>query len=229
MSLLTIWAPGCINPVSLYHSQSEPKKRPSSQATLSGAGDFPQAFPLSLDVIEVHGQEAWASALQEVEAAGICGLDLETTGLDPLSSRARLCQLSLPSGRVYVADLWELGWEGASPLQDLGQLSERSDIKKVGHNLKFDLSFIQASQGRRLKMSNLFDTMLASQVCWAGYDSSQRADKATKNFWKTKTPEQSLKALAERHLGISLQRVPGLKLGSGYSEPRAEGLRGQRC
>jgi hypothetical protein len=131
--------------------------------------------------------------------------------LDPLSSRARLCQLSLPSGRVYVADLWELGREGATPLQDLGQLSERSHIKKVGHNLKFDLSFIQASQGRRLKMSNLFATMLASQVCWAGYYDLKKAPKATKNLFKKKTPEQSLKALAERHFGISLsKRSPGL-------------------
>ena len=206
MSLLTIWAPGCINPVSLYHSQSEPKKRPSSQATLSGAGDLPQAFPLSLDVIEVHGQEVWASALQEVEAAGICGLDLETTGLDPLSCRARLAQLSLPSGRVYVADLWELEQEGLSPLQDLGQLSERSDIKKVGHNLKFDLAFIQASQGQRLHMSDLFDTMLASQVCWAGYFDLLKAPKATKNLWKQSQPEHNLKALAERHLGLSLSK-----------------------
>jgi len=206
MSLLTIWAPGCINPVSLYHSQSEPKKRPSSQATLSEAEDFPQAFPLSLDVIEVHGQEVWASALHEVEAAGICGLDLETTGLDPLSCRARLAQLSLPSGRVYVADLWELEQEGASPLQDLGQLSERSDIKKVGHNLKFDLAFIQASQGQRLHMSDLFDTMLASQVCWAGYFDLLKAPKATKNLWKQSQPEHNLKALAERHLGLSLSK-----------------------
>ena len=206
MSLLTIWAPGCINPVSLYHSQSEPKKRPSSQATLSGAGDLSQAFPLSLDVIEVHGQEVWASALHEVEAAGICGLDLETTGLDPLSCRARLAQLSLPSGRVYVADLWELEQEGASPLQDLGQLSERSDIKKVGHNLKFDLAFIQASQGQRLHMSDLFDTMLASQVCWAGYFDLLKAPKATKNLWKQSQPEHNLKALAERHLGLSLSK-----------------------
>ena len=206
MSLLTIWAPGCINPVSLYHSQSEPKKRPSSQATLSEAEDFPQAFPLSLDVIEVHGQEVWASALHEVEAAGICGLDLETTGLDPLSCRARLAQLSLPSGRVYAADLWELEQEGASPLQDLGQLSERSDIKKVGHNLKFDLAFIQASQGQRLHMSDLFDTMLASQVCWAGYFDLLKAPKATKNLWKQSQPEHNLKALAERHLGLSLSK-----------------------
>jgi len=206
MSLLTIWAPGRINPVSLYHSQSEPKKRPSSQATLSGAGDLSQAFPLSLDVIEVHGQEVWASALHEVEAAGICGLDLETTGLDPLSCRARLAQLSLPSGRVYVADLWELEQEGASPLQDLGQLSVRSDIKKVGHNLKFDLAFIQASQGQRLHMSDLFDTMLASQVCWAGYFDLLKAPKATKNLWKQSQPEHNLKALAERHLGLSLSK-----------------------
>jgi DNA polymerase-1 len=160
----------------------------------------------TLDYIEADTPQAWAQALQEVEAAGICGLDLETTGLDPLSSRARLCQLSLPSGRVHVADLWELGRGGVAPLQDLASLSERSDIKKVGHNLKFDLAFIQASHGRRLHMSNIFDTMLASQVCWAGYDSQQRAKKATKNFWKTKLPKQTLEALAERHLGVSLSK-----------------------
>ena len=125
----------------------------------------------TLDYIEADTPQAWAQALQEIEAAGICGLDLETTGLDPLSSRARLCQLSLPSGRVYVADLWELARGGSAPLQDLARLTEDPNVKIVGHNLKFDLSFIQASQGRRLKMSNLFDTMLASQVCWAGYDS----------------------------------------------------------
>jgi DNA polymerase-1 len=133
-------------------------------------------------------------------------LDLETTGLDPLSCRARLAQLSLPSGRVYVADLWELEQEGLSPLQDLGQLSERSDIKKVGHNLKFDLAFIQASQGQRLHMSDLFDTMLASQVCWAGYFDLLKAPKATKNLWKQSQPEHNLKALAERHLGLSLSK-----------------------
>jgi len=214
--------------------RSAPKKRSSQATLLQDQGEIcpslsnsvhlsnvskPLAEPVNSDkslstfdnlstlgYIEADTPQAWAQALHEIEAAGICGLDLETTGLDPLSSRARLCQLSLPSGRVYVADLWGLDREGASPLQDLGQLSERSDIKKVIHNAKFDLSFIQASQGRRLKMSNIFDTMLASQVCWAGYDSLQRADKATKNFWKTKPPEQTLKALAERHLGLILSK-----------------------
>jgi DNA polymerase-1 len=158
------------------------------------------------DFIEADTPQAWKDALQEIEAAGICGLDLETTGLDPLSSRARLCQFSLPSGRVYVADLWELGREGAAPLLDLARLTEDPNIKVVGHNLKFDLAFIQASQNRRLKMLNLFDTMLASQVCWAGYYDLKKAPKATKNPFNKKTPEQSLKALAERHLGISLSK-----------------------
>jgi len=91
---------------------------PSSLTTLLNPCQIP-----GVDIIEISSPQAWASALQEIDAAGICGLDLETTGLDPLSCRARLCQFSLPSGRVYVADLWELGREGASPLQDLGWLS----------------------------------------------------------------------------------------------------------
>ena len=70
---------------------------------------------LDMKVVEISSPQAWEEALQDITQAGICGLDLETTGLDPLSSRARLAQLSLPSGRVYVADLWELGRERASP------------------------------------------------------------------------------------------------------------------
>ena len=160
MSLLTIWAPGASGGSILSpqpkegapSDRSEPKKRLSSQATLPEAEEPALSNFVHLsNVINIATQGAWASALQEVEAAGIFGLDLETTGLDPLSCRARLAQLSLPSGRVYVADLWKL----EAPLQDLGQLSERSDIKKVGHNLKFDLSFIQASQSRRLHILNL--------------------------------------------------------------------------
>ena len=208
MTTLTIWSPGgsilSLQPKGEASSdQSEPKKRSSSQATLPEAEEPNlSSFVHLSNVIEISTQEAWASALQEVEAAGIFGLDLETTGLDPLSCRARLAQLSLPSGRVYVADLWKL----EAPLQDLGQLSERSDIKKVGHNLKFDLAFIQASQSRRLHISNLFDVMLASQVCWAGYFDLLRAEKASKNPWKTRLPEHNLKALAERHLGLSLSK-----------------------
>ncbi|NPV62816.1 MAG: hypothetical protein HPY61_09345 [Methanotrichaceae archaeon] len=204
MAGVILWLPGkaTTEPLSPIIDRSTPKKK-SSQATL-----FHEPEPLpsaeAQDYIEVNTPEAWTRALHEMEQAGICGLDLETTGLDPLSSRARLCQLSLPSGRVYVADLWELGL--SSSLHDLAGLVERSDVKKVGHNLKFDLAFIQASQSRRLRMENLFDTMLASQVAWAGLYKLERAPRATKYPWKKIQPEQNLKALAERHLGIHLSK-----------------------
>jgi DNA polymerase-1 len=206
MSGVILWLPGeteKANPSASPIDHSTPNET-SSHAQLPSEPIAETSLPY--EMVEISSPQAWAQALQEIEAAGICGLDLETTGLDPLSSRARLAQLSLPSGRVYVADLWALGRKGASPLQDLASVCERSDIKKVGHNLKFDLSFIQASQGRRQKISNLFDTMLASQVCWAGLYKLEAAPKSLKFPWKEVLPEQNLKALAERHLGISLSK-----------------------
>lgn len=162
---------------------------------------------VSEQYIEVNSPDAWAAALQEVRAAGICGLDLETTGLDPLSCRARLCQLSLPSGRVYVADLWELERASCSPLDDLAKLSVDPSVKKVGHNLKFDLGFIQVSQSRRLPFKNLFDTMLASQIAWAGYfDYGEWVKEGTELYRELREPVYTLQVLAEKHLGIALDK-----------------------
>lgn len=201
MSLLVIF-PGR----QIIEPPTEPIKKQSSQALLPIA-EVPKAVPKKsgdLQIIEVHTQEAWASALHAVEEAGMCGLDLETTGLDPLSSRARLCQLSIPNGAVYVADLWEIGLP--SSMKDLGRICEDPQVKKVGHNLKFDLSFIQASSPYRLRICNIFDTMLASQACCAGIYWLEKAPKATKYPWKPVQPEHNLKALAKRHLGVILAK-----------------------
>lgn len=237
MTILTSWVPGRATvtvplPVPPIEQQSERPhvKKKSSQAQLSqDLGDslsqnvlLSNSVQLStfgnlstLDIVEISSPQAWAQALQEIDKAGICGLDLETTGLDPLSSRARLCQLSLPSERVYVTDLWQFAKHSEalpkhsgtnSPLEDLASLCERSDIKKVGHNLKFDLAFIQASQSRRLQFTNIFDTMLASQVCWAGLYRLEKAPRVTKYPWKKVLPEHNLKALTERHLGLTLSK-----------------------
>lgn len=152
--------------------------------------------------VELVSRADWEAVLQEIEQVGIFGFDLETTGLDPLSSSVRLCQLSLPGGGVYLADTRRL----ELPLDDLVELIERPDVKVVGHNLKFDLSFIQAPLKRRLRARNLFDTMLVSQVCWGGYFDLRRAERASKNPLKKVNPEHTLQALAERHLGIFLPK-----------------------
>lgn len=191
MTTLTLWSPvrAITNPA-VFQLPEKPLNPPKPTE------------PLSFDPIVLETPQAWTEALYEVYKSGICGLDLETTGLDPLVNQVRLCQLSLPSGRVYVADLWKL----PSSLADLAELVENPDTRIVGHNFKFDLSFIQASQGRRLKMTNLFDTMLASQVAWAGLFFLVPANKSNKNPWKNKSPGHSLRAVAERHLGVELNK-----------------------
>lgn len=154
------------------------------------------------EIIIIKDMTAWTEVLREVRDANICALDLETTGLDPLVDRVRLIQLAI-KGKVFVADILSLG---ASILNDLADLMEDSGVKKVIHNAKFELSMIQARQGRRLRAKNIFCTMLASQVCWSGYYILIPAPKAIKFPWKRSRTDHSLKALVKRHLGLELDK-----------------------
>jgi DNA polymerase I len=70
--------------------------------------------------------------------------------------------------------------------------------------LKPSLAYLRASQKRRLKAKNIFDIMLTSRICWAGYCYLVPSN-SPKNPWKKKSPDHELEALAERHLGINLK------------------------
>ena len=153
-------------------------------------------------IVKVNSIQIWDQALQEIRACGICGMDIETNGMDPLISKIRLVQLALPNGSVYVADILDLGKE---IVDDLAELAGDCHVKKVIYDAKVALSFIRASQGHRLKLKNIFDIMLASQLCWSGYYDLVPS-KSVKNPWKKRIPDHSLEALAERHLGIILDR-----------------------
>jgi len=153
-------------------------------------------------IVRIESLKSWEEALQETRRFGSCGLDMETTGPDPLISGIRLILLALPNYRTCVADILDLGTE---VLALLAALVEDARVKKIIHDAKFGLSFVQASQGRRLKFKKIFDTMLASQICWAGYYYLVPS-KSPKNPWKKREPDHSLKALAERHLGIMLDK-----------------------
>ncbi len=85
-----------------------------------------------------------------------------------VDQRIRLIQMALPDNRAYIADLliWETRREQF--LGDLARLMEDNEVKKVVHNANFDLSFIRASQERRLKPKNIFDILLASQLSETG-------------------------------------------------------------
>ncbi|MGA9098842.1 MAG: DNA polymerase, partial [Methanotrichaceae archaeon] len=153
-------------------------------------------------IVRIESPREWTKTVEEIRICQICGMDIETTGLDPLISKVRLIQLALPDNRIYVADIFDLGDKA---LYNLAALIEDGQVKKVVHNGEAKLSFIRASQRRRLNVQNIFDTMLASQVCWAGFYNLVPS-KSPKNPWKKKVPDHSLEALAERHLDILLDK-----------------------
>ena len=156
---------------------------------------------LSRSTILAESQDCWRLALQEAERSGICGLALSTTGPDPLSHEIKLVCMALPGDCVCVADCLALG-DGI--ISDLAGLIENSKIKKVLYDAKTALSFLWASEKRPLAACNLFDLMLASEICWSGYyDLALSLSK--KSTWKKKPVDHSLSALAERHLGIMLK------------------------
>lgn len=153
-------------------------------------------------ITKIESLKELEQVLQEIRRLGLFGIDLLTTGSDPFSSRVRLVLLMLPDGGAYVADIFEIGDES---LEQLTATAEDDRTIKVIHDAKPKLAFIRASQGRRLKFRGIFDTMLASQIAWAGYY-SLAPSKSRKNPWKKRIPDSSLEALAERHLGILLDR-----------------------
>jgi len=121
--------------------------------------------------------------LTSVRAAPIVGLDTETTGLDALTDRLRLIQIAT-SDAVYMLDAFALDPRLIAPLlQGDGPLL-------VGHNLKFDLRFLESAGLSMPVGRRLFDTMLASQLLGAGT-----------------LLKHNLAAVAERALGLAVDKT----------------------
>lgn len=110
----------------------------------------------------VTDAEQLASALPAILATPILGLDTETTGLDPLTSRVRLVQMAGPGG-VWVVDTARVDIRLLQPVIDR--------VRRIaGHNLKFDLAALWGS-GLTLPPdigARLVDTMLCARLVGAG-------------------------------------------------------------
>jgi len=121
--------------------------------------------------------------LTDVRGASVVGIDTETTGLDALTDRLRLIQIATPEV-VYMLDAFALDPRLLAPLlQGDGPLL-------VGHNLKFDLRFLESAGLSMPVGRRLFDTMLASQLLGAGT-----------------LLKHNLAAVAERALGLTIDKT----------------------
>ncbi|MEK6300187.1 MAG: DNA polymerase [Acidobacteriota bacterium] len=120
--------------------------------------------------------EKAAEAISRHPAAGV---DTETTGLDPLTSRVRLLQIATPE-HSFVIDLFQVRALEHPGLRDW--FSSARQVK-IFHNAKFDLKMLLHHFA--VEVRGVFDTLLASQLIGAGRSEGGHG----------------LAAVTERHLG----------------------------
>lgn len=127
---------------------------------------------------------ALASCFETLRNQPVIGLDTETTGLDPFTSRVRLIQFSTPND-LFVIDCFAFE---ALRDRELADLLEQPRPIKILHNAKFDARMLERHAGARLQ--GVFDTFLASQLIATGAHGVGH----------------SLRAVADRHLGVTLDK-----------------------
>lgn len=106
--------------------------------------------------------EALEKLIAAIANQSVIGVDTETTGLDPMTSRVRLLQISTGK-RNFVVDLFEVD---AFANLAFREVFTTSHIIKIFHNAKFDMKMLLYHFG--IETVGIFDTMLASQLIGAG-------------------------------------------------------------
>lgn len=107
--------------------------------------------------------------IKQIKTAGVFAIDTETDSLSPID--ANLCGISIslkPKTGVYIptcSPSREGHMDTPTVIERLRPILEDPKIKKIGHNLKFDMNILR-KHGVRLgwKEGGLFDTMIASYV-----------------------------------------------------------------
>ena len=110
----------------------------------------------------VTDEAAVEKALEAISRYSTAGVDTETTGLDPLTSRVRLLQIATPE-HSFVIDLFQVR---ALEQRGLRDWFESDTQVKIFHNAKFDLKMLLYHFG--IEVRGVFDTLLASQLIGAG-------------------------------------------------------------
>jgi DNA polymerase-1 len=130
-------------------------REPSGEVLSEGRWVAANLFGVSSGPL-ITDPAALPALAEAVRAAGVVGLDCETTGLNPRTDRVRLLTLAV-GGRAHVVDCFAVD---PAPLWPA-----LAAVPIIGHNLAFDLQFL-ARLG--FEPGPCRDTMLMSQVLHAG-------------------------------------------------------------
>lgn len=95
----------------------------------------------------------------------LVGFDTETSGLDPLTSRLLLIQVSLEDS-IYIFNCVNLE---DNKVKYLVELLNSSDKTLIGHNIKFDVKLIKAKTD--VLLTKVHDTMVCEAMLVAGIGS----------------------------------------------------------
>ncbi len=117
-------------------------------------------------------------------------LDLETTGLDPRRCRVVTLAIGTP-GQVAIIDLrgyYAAGFAEQQAWRDALQQLLHRDVLWIGHNLKFDWSFLAVQFG--MELGRIYDTMLVEKLLHAGDHVSASLLNSAERYGITVTKEQ---------------------------------------
>lgn len=133
----------------LQRHTSSPAVTGVTEVTEAGAADAgaPSSFVETVAKLQ--------DAVAAVQRAETVAVDLETTGLNPRTDRARLISLTTPEG-TWLVDCFAVDPEPLFPV-----LSEK---RLVFHNASFDLGFLYQMGFELAEEGEVLDTMLVSQL-----------------------------------------------------------------
>lgn len=134
----------------------------------------------------IRDYKAIAKFRDEILSAPVIGIDVETRGLDPLSSTPRLLQIATGPERGFIFDLDHIT---PDVLPWLGDKIADENTVKLFQNGKFDMKFLMHHFGWQ-HFPTIYDTYLASVLIACGDDSIRHG----------------LGLLADRYAGIELSK-----------------------
>jgi DNA polymerase-1 len=164
----------------------------SNMGQLVRHGSESQAMVGGQDYIFVDTESKLEEMLKELSSVKELCVDTETTGLDPWQSELVGIGFCAQVGRAFYVPA-----KLASGSLVLKKLLADESIKKIGHNIKFDLEVLEANSYKLSPIS--FDSMIASYLLNAA------------------TRQHSLDGLAFNELGYQMQSIEEL-IGKGKNQ-----------